>query len=414
MTFTQMTQSFSLWQDWSSEVQSRLAREQCAAEGIKATGLHHPSFVSRRGLEDQGKAEVGLVRQSHSLFVRAWRIGDYSSALSQLSRYFDYTVSSTVTSSYQYALLNLALLQADFGCHKESLWAMHETIDAARDNYDERCLGFALSWLYTNGENLSLGNVEASWEVIAHAHANHMPEIESLAYTSCSMKESGFDRTKNVLKSQRVLLRNAINIDTRGYKMVADMWDALDVLELSHIALRLGQTFCRLGKDSECDARLRCAMAKHLWRTGKHDDARKLLQTDHHRSQAYNKICRIQLAVFNLQQTESANDADEHLEYQEIVRDPLSAVPRIRRHIKARNLSAAWSLNEEHLAPHSHYNNKSSKSMQYEVAYLRMKTEILLASSEPERAIAVAVIAAHLAYKHALCKDLREIKEYYF
>ena len=53
---------------------------------------------------------------------------------------------------YQYALLNLAILQADFGCFTEALDAMHETISTARENKDMECLNFGLSWLYHFGK----------------------------------------------------------------------------------------------------------------------------------------------------------------------------------------------------------------------------------------------------------------------
>ena len=49
---------------------------------------------------------------------------------------------------YQYALLNLAILQADFGCHSEAIPAIQEAISTARDNKDAACLIFCMSWLY--------------------------------------------------------------------------------------------------------------------------------------------------------------------------------------------------------------------------------------------------------------------------
>jgi anaphase-promoting complex subunit 5 len=49
---------------------------------------------------------------------------------------------------YQYALLNLAILQKDFGCFSEAIAAIHETIATARENRDMGCLNYSLSWLY--------------------------------------------------------------------------------------------------------------------------------------------------------------------------------------------------------------------------------------------------------------------------
>ena len=52
---------------------------------------------------------------------------------------------------YQYALLNLAILHADFGCFSEAVAAMQETISTARENNDMGCLNYSLSWLYHFG-----------------------------------------------------------------------------------------------------------------------------------------------------------------------------------------------------------------------------------------------------------------------
>ena len=53
---------------------------------------------------------------------------------------------------YQYALLNLAILHADFGCFSEAVIAMQETISTARENNDISCLNYSLSWLYHFGK----------------------------------------------------------------------------------------------------------------------------------------------------------------------------------------------------------------------------------------------------------------------
>lgn len=53
---------------------------------------------------------------------------------------------------YQYALLNLAILQADFGCFSEAIAAMQGTVATARENKDMGCLNYSLSWLYHFGK----------------------------------------------------------------------------------------------------------------------------------------------------------------------------------------------------------------------------------------------------------------------
>jgi anaphase-promoting complex subunit 5 len=48
---------------------------------------------------------------------------------------------------YQYALLHMAILHAEFGCLSEAVAAINETIATARENQDMSCLNFSLGWL---------------------------------------------------------------------------------------------------------------------------------------------------------------------------------------------------------------------------------------------------------------------------
>lgn len=66
--------------------------------------------------------KVAVPALSHYVeFLNAWRAGDYPGSFDNLHRYFDYTMQSRDRSFYQYALLNLSILQADFGCYPESV-----------------------------------------------------------------------------------------------------------------------------------------------------------------------------------------------------------------------------------------------------------------------------------------------------
>lgn len=85
-------------------------------------------------------------------FLDSWRAGDYPSSFDNLHRYFDYTMHSRDRSAYQYALLNLAVLQADFGCYGEAVPAMQEAVSIARESHDMNCLNFCTSWLYHFGK----------------------------------------------------------------------------------------------------------------------------------------------------------------------------------------------------------------------------------------------------------------------
>ncbi|KAI2477807.1 anaphase-promoting complex protein [Pyrenophora tritici-repentis] len=91
----------------------------------------------------------GLVhRQAHLVqFFDAWKAGDYTSAFDDLHRYYDYAIQTREKFHYQYALLHMAIMQADFGCFGEAIAAINETIATARENQDIACLSFSLSWL---------------------------------------------------------------------------------------------------------------------------------------------------------------------------------------------------------------------------------------------------------------------------
>jgi anaphase-promoting complex subunit 5 len=89
-----------------------------------------------------------VLRQSHIVrFFDAWKAGDYTSAFENLHQYYDYATQTREKVHYQYALLHMAILQADFGCFGEAIAAINETIATARENQDMNCLNFSLSWL---------------------------------------------------------------------------------------------------------------------------------------------------------------------------------------------------------------------------------------------------------------------------
>ncbi|KAL4906919.1 hypothetical protein BDW74DRAFT_130146 [Aspergillus multicolor] len=117
-------------------------------------------------------------------FLDAWRAGDYPSSFDNLHRYFDYTMHSRDKGTYQYALLNLAILQADFGCYGEAVSAMREAVSIARESHDMNCLNFCMSWLYHFGK--------AFPELIKDVENTGMlgNEKEGLAFLKAKAKET--------------------------------------------------------------------------------------------------------------------------------------------------------------------------------------------------------------------------------
>lgn len=82
-------------------------------------------------------------------YLDAFRDKDYEAAFDHLHRFYDYTMNSRGRTHYQYALFTLATLQAEFSFYTEAMRAVEEAITVARENKDNNCLNYILSWLYS-------------------------------------------------------------------------------------------------------------------------------------------------------------------------------------------------------------------------------------------------------------------------
>ncbi|KAH9883638.1 anaphase-promoting complex subunit 5-domain-containing protein [Xylariomycetidae sp. FL2044] len=189
---------------------------------------------------------------SHYLsYLDAWRAGDYSTSFDYLHRYFDYTMQNRDRAFYQYALMNLAVLQADFGCYKEAIAAMLETVSSARENRDMTCLNFALNWLFHFGR--------AHPEITKELESNSMLGTgkESLAFLRRKAKETGMwtlwssalmsdakmslssgesvaTALEHLVRSSQILVeRNMKNMVASQLAISIALWDRLGIAYLS-------------------------------------------------------------------------------------------------------------------------------------------------------------------------------------
>ena len=110
---------------------------------------------------------------------------------------------------YQYALLNLAILHADFGCYSEAITAMQETISTARENNDMGCLNYSLSWLYHFGK--------AHPEQIHEVQKKGMlgTDREALAFLKAKAKETSMWTllSTSLLSEAKLALSNVRDFD---------------------------------------------------------------------------------------------------------------------------------------------------------------------------------------------------------
>lgn len=109
---------------------------------------------------------------------------------------------------YQYALLNLAILHADFGCYSEAITAMQETISTARENNDMGCLNYSLSWLYHFGKSHPQEMAEVQQKGVLGS------EKEALAFLKSKAKETNMWslQSTSLLSEAKLALSNVRDI----------------------------------------------------------------------------------------------------------------------------------------------------------------------------------------------------------
>lgn len=217
---------------------------------------------------------------------------------------------------YQYALLNLAIVQSDFGCHSEAVATLLEAIATARENRDATCLNFALNWLYHFGRN----------------HPNLVRDLEdgsmlgsakeSLAFLRAKAKETGawilwssalLSDAKRALangesvsvvienmvrSSQLIVERNMRAMMGAQLSLAVAVWDRLGVALMSNM---ICEVFLRCHADfSVFDDQLKitCRLAGLLSSKGKYEEAFERLEgTESHalrsaKPSQYWRMCR--------------------------------------------------------------------------------------------------------------------------
>ncbi|KAF5022312.1 hypothetical protein F66182_5641 [Fusarium sp. NRRL 66182] len=224
-------------------------------------------------------------------FLDAWRAGDYPTAFDYLHRYFDYTMQNRDRLFYQYALMNLAVLQADFGCHKEAVAAMLETVSTARENRDMTCLNFALNWLFHFGR--------AHPDLVQNLESNSMLGTgkESLAFLRVKAKETGMwtlwssvllseaklgllngdsvaASLESIVRSSHIIVeRNMKNMFGSHLSLTAALWDRLGLSMLSSATCEVFLRCHARHAIFDDELKLTCRLALLLASRGRYDDA---------------------------------------------------------------------------------------------------------------------------------------------
>lgn len=203
---------------------------------------------------------------------------------------------------YQYALMNLAVLHADFGCYDEAVAAMLETVSIAREHKDMACLNFALNWLYHFRK--------AHPNIIKGADSTNMlgVEREGLSFLRIKAKETGMwtlwsssllseaklgmsngesvaTAFENILKSSHLIAeKNMKSMMGPQMAMHSSLWGRLGVMQLSReycdVFLSCHSRYA-LFDDT---LRFTCRVAHILTEKGRYDEAMEKLESLHENS----------------------------------------------------------------------------------------------------------------------------------
>lgn len=196
---------------------------------------------------------------------------------------------------YQYALMNLAVLQAEFGCYTEAVDAMLQTVSTARENRDMTCLNFALNWLFHFGRAhpalvrhidpaSTLGSAKETLAFLrVRAKETGMwtlwsSVLLSEAKLALSNGESVATALENVVRSSQVIVeRNARAMFAPHLMLVASLWDRLGLSALSAATCEVALRAHAPHGVFEDELRLACRLAMDLAGRGRYDDALRLL-----------------------------------------------------------------------------------------------------------------------------------------
>ncbi|KAI1263333.1 anaphase-promoting complex subunit 5-domain-containing protein [Xylariaceae sp. FL1019] len=363
-------------------------------------------------------------------YLDAWRSGDYSTSFDYLHRYFDYTMQNRDRSFYQYALMNLAVLQADFGCYKEAVAAMLETVSTARENRDMTCLNFALNWLFHFGR--------------AHPEITHDLESksmlgtgkESLAFLRSRAKETGAwslwssalmseakmclangesvaTALEHLVRSSQILVeRNMKSMVGSQLSINIALWDRLGVAYLSSTTCEVFLQCYARHSIFDDELKVTSRQASMLALKGKYDEALERLESLDadslrawkpsqywhkfrgiirlRRDLHHNDVDGAELLLSQLLQSKS-EDLEPDLAF---VIDTLHVECMVRRG----NMEAALNKVEKMV---SELRNEN-KDIALRVRLLLLKTELLDRCGRPQKAFTIAVRAANVAWRARL------------
>lgn len=371
---------------------------------------------------------IGLT--SVDRFSESWRSGDLPTSFDYLHRYFDYTMQNRDRLFYQYALMNLAIVQSDFGCHKEALSTMLEAVSIARENRDTICLNFTLHWFFhfSKGhpdlvreleDNSMLGSGKESLSFLrAKAKETGMwalwsSSLQAEAKFGMANGESVSTALEHLVRSSQVIVeRNLKSMMGTQLSLGIALWDRLGLASMSAMTCEVFLRCHKLNCVFDDELKITCRRAALRAGTGKYDEAlAKLDGIDRNalRSAKSNQYWHLYRGLFKLRRNLHHNnlEAAEALLSQllqsgpeDIDRDMLLIIDTL--HIESltrrQDFDAAYGKIENLISSL----RGDNRDLALRIRLLLAKVHLFDRTGRPEKGFTIAVRAASLAWRARL------------
>ncbi|KAJ6111680.1 hypothetical protein N7523_007741 [Penicillium sp. IBT 18751x] len=368
-------------------------------------------------------------------YLDAWRAGDYTSAFDNLHRYFDYTMHSNLDrSAYQFALLNLAIMQADFECFNEAISAVQEAVAIARESHDMNCLNFCMSWLYHFGKAFPeqmrevqnsgmLGNEKEGLAFLkAKSKETDMWSLMSTTLLSeakleMQQGESLASIVESFVRASHVNVTKSLSTPTGAYMLLQSaMYARIGATHLSWLNTEVFRECYNEGQPYDDYVKLTFRNCQILAQKGNYKEAfarMNKIEPERLRAFKYNNAWTYYSGLLQLRR--------------QICRDDKVAVEHIISQLQAvqlldfdmRLLLAFYTI--EHTLRQGDYGRallmleQAAHSMQPEnfdvhsqIQLLCLKARILEKSGQPQRGFSLAMRAANIAHRSKVLFDLWE------
>ncbi|KAK3371887.1 anaphase-promoting complex subunit 5-domain-containing protein [Podospora didyma] len=368
---------------------------------------------------------------SHYLnFSDSWRSGDYSTSFDYLHRYFDYTMQNRDRLFYQYALMNLAIVQSDFGCHKEAVATMLETVSTARECRDTTCLNFALNWFFHFGrthpdlvreleDSSMLGSGKES---LAFLRLKAKETGMWILWTSALLSEAKLGMANGesvatalehmVRSSQIIVQRNMKTMMGAQLSMAISMWDRLGLAHMSEMTCNVFMRCHVRNSVFDDELKIACRLAGLQAGKGRYEEAFGMLErmdSNSLRSAKPNQYWHIYRGILKLRRDLHRNDleAADVLLSQLLQMSPSDIEPSLVFVIDSLHLEAL-ERRGNYAAAFTKVDGLISKlredngDISLRVRLLLAKAHLFSSSGRPEKGFAIVMRAASMAWRSRL------------